>query len=342
MRGTTRKRSGWMGSRLTQPALGCAVGACVALCVGFASAAESGAATGGAGCGVSSRVGLRTIALTNQGHSRPFLLYVPRGYSPGAGIPVVFDLHGSGGNGEQQLSYSQIEPVADAHRFAVIAPNGAVPAGSTGYDWNVPGVPLVSGESVPPGTPSDERYLIAALNKTEHVICVNPQHVYMTGFSGGARMTSQMACDHSRLLAAVAPVSGLRAGIPVKQNGTWSPKASSCQPEMPMPILTFHGTADTVNPYNGDDEPRWGYSVMTALKRWAHLDHCSRQPTSTQVTQTETLISYRPCSDGASVSLYRSTGTGHAWPGVPTGSVPTDTTIHATVLIWRFFRAHSR
>jgi polyhydroxybutyrate depolymerase len=180
------------------------------------------------------------------------------------------------------------------------------------------------------------------LQKTEHVICVNAHRVYMTGFSGGARMTSQMACDHSRLLSAVAPVSGLRAGVPVKHNGVWSPKPSSCQPRVPVSILSFHGTADATNPYPGDDEPRWGYSVMTALHRWAHLDRCNGPRTSTQVTQTETLISYTHCSDGASVSLYRSTGTGHAWPGTPPGSVPTDDSIHATALIWRFFKAHRR
>jgi polyhydroxybutyrate depolymerase len=255
----------------------------------------------------------------------------------------VFDLHGSGGNGAGQLAYSQIEPVADANRFAVLAPNGAVPTSSTGYNWNVPGVPLVSGQPVPPGTPSDERYLVAALDKTEHVICVNAHRVYMTGFSGGARMTSQTACDYSSRFAAVAPVAGLRAGIPIKQNGVgWSPKPASCQPQVPVSILAFHGTADAVNPYAGDDEPRWGYSVTTALQRWARLDHCSGHPTSTQVTQTETLIRYTHCRGGASVSLYRSAGTGHAWPGAPPSSIPTDDSIHATTLIWRFFRAHSR
>jgi polyhydroxybutyrate depolymerase len=291
---------------------------------------------------LSSATGLRTIALNNQGRSRPFLLYVPRGYSRGTRVPVVFDLHPSGGNGAGQLGLSQIEPVADAHRFAVVAPNGAVPASSTGYYWNVPGVPLVNGKPVPPGTPSDEHYLVAVLDKTEQTICVNTHRVYMTGFSGGARMTSQMACDYSRLLAAAAPVAGLRAGIPVKHAGKWSPDPSTCQPKLPVAILAFHGTADKTNPYPGNDDPRWGYSVMAALRRWAALDHCSPPPTKTQATQTTTLINYTHCSDAASVGLYRSVGAGHSWPGGPPSSVPTDTTIHATTLMWRFFRAHTR
>lgn len=331
-----------MGSKRASLGLGSVLAMAAVLGLAAIPAIGSAALTSTSMCQLSSPTGLRTIALTNQDHSRPFLLYVPRGYSRGTRVPVVFDLHGSGGNGAEQLAVSQIEPVADSHRFAVLAPNGAVPAGSTGYDWNVPGVPLVSGEPVPPGTPSDERYLLAVLDKAEQTICVNTHRVYMTGFSGGARMTSQMACDHSRLLAAVAPVAGLRAGIPVKLGGSWSPKPSSCQPRLPVPILTFHGTADATNPYAGNDDARWGYSVMTALRRWAALDHCTSPPAKTQVTQTATLISYTHCHGGASVSLYRSAGAGHSWPGGPVGSVPVDTSIHATPLMWRFFRAHSR
>lgn len=331
-----------MSARLRSMGLGCALGACAVVGVTLMPWAGSAAATSGTVCRLSSTTGLRTIALTNQGHSRPFLLYVPKGYSPGTPIPVVFDLHGSGGNGAGQLSYSQIEPVADAQGFAVLAPNGAVPASSTGYDWNVPGVPLVSGQPVPPGTPSDVSYLVAVLNKTEQTICVDTHRVYMTGFSGGARMTSQMACDHPRLFAAVAAVAGLRAGTPVKQGGKWIPNPSTCQPQVPVPILAFHGTADMTNPYPGNDDPRWGYSVLVALQRWAAIDHCTRPPSRTQVTRSATLIRYGHCSGGVSVGLYRSAGAGHTWPGVPSGSVPVDSTIHATNLIWRFFSAHSR
>lgn len=331
-----------MQSKLRSLGLGFALGACAVVGVALMPSAGSAAATGGGVCRLGSPTGLRTIALTDQGQNRPFLLYVPQGYSPGTRIPVVFDLHGSGGNGAGQLSYSQMEPAADAHGFAVLAPNGAVPASSTGYDWNVPGVPLVSGQPVPPGTPSDERYLVAVLNKAEQTICLDTHRVYMTGFSGGARMTSQMACDHPRLFAAIAPVAGLRAGIPVKQGGKWVPKPSSCQPQVPVPILTFHGTADKTNPYAGSDDARWGYSVLVALSRWAALDHCARPPTKTQVTRSATLIRYAHCSGGATVGLYRSAGAGHTWPGGPPGSVPTDTTIHATNLMWRFFSVHSR
>jgi polyhydroxybutyrate depolymerase len=331
-----------MRLKLTSWGLGGVLAVCALVGLAVVSSAGSAGAASGSVCALSSHTGLRTIALTNQGQSRPFLLYVPQGYSRGTRVPVVFDLHGSGSNGAGQLSVSQIEPVADSHGFAVLAPNGAVPASSTGYYWNVPGVPLINGHSVPRGTPSDERYLTAVLDKAEQTICVDTHRVYMTGFSGGARMTSQMACDHSQLLAAVAPVAGLRAGIPVKRAGTWSPKPSSCQPRLPVPILTFHGTADMTNPYAGNDDARWGYSVMAALRRWAVLDHCSHPPTRTQVTQTTTLVRYSHCNGGASVSLLRSAGAGHSWPGGTSGSVPTDSTIHATTRMWRFFSHHSR
>ena len=331
-----------MRSKLTSVGIACALGACAVVAVAVLASTGSAAASAGSSCQLSSATGLRTIPLTDQGQSRPFLLYVPKGYAPGTPVPVVFDLHGSGGNGTGQLNVSQIEPVADAHGFAVLAPNGAVPASSTGYYWNVPGVPLVNGQSVPPGTPSDELYLIAVLHQTEQTICVNPHRVYMTGFSGGARMTSQMACDHSRVFAAIAPVAGLRAGIPVKQAGKWVPRASSCQPKVPVPILTFHGTADQTNPYPGNDDPRWGYSVLAALQRWAVLDHCHRPATKTQATETATLIKYAPCSGGATVALYRSTGAGHSWPGGPQVGVPVDSTIHATTRMWRFFSNNSR
>jgi polyhydroxybutyrate depolymerase len=299
------------------------------------SARAAGRSAAAPSCSRPSATGVRTIALTDQGQSRPFALYVPSSYDGKRRIPVVFNLHGSGGSGEQQMAYTNLAAAAGANGFAVVAPNGGVKVGDGAYSWNVPGVPLVGGQPVPAGTPNDERYLLAVLDKVSRTLCSDSERVYVTGMSGGARMTSQMACDYPTRFAAAAPVAGLRAGVPGKTGDSWAPRASTCAPKRAVPILTFHGTADTTNPFPGNDDPRWGYSVQTALKRWASLDKCTGAAQTTQVSGTTALIRYARCKNGATVSLYRTTGGAHVWPNGVDGAVD------ATKLIIGFFKKNA-
>src|SRR4051794_19621019 len=161
------------------------------------------AATTPAPCSLPSATGERTVALTDQGKERPFLLFVPKGYDGRRPVPLVLDLHGSGGNGKGQLDASALASVADSGGFAVGAPTGGVETTPGAFAWNVPDVPLTSGSQVPPGTPSDERYLLAVIGKVRTTLCVDARRVYITGFSGGARMTSAMACRYPTRIAAI-------------------------------------------------------------------------------------------------------------------------------------------
>jgi polyhydroxybutyrate depolymerase len=311
------------------------VGVALAALVAAAPVVAADGSAAAASCSRPSATGKRTVALTDQGQSRPFALYVPSSYDGKTRVPVIFNLHGSGGNGDVEMDYTKLGPVADANGFAVVAPNGAVKSSETAYAWNVPGVPLISGEPLPAGTPDDERYLLAVLDKVARTLCVDLTRVYMTGMSGGGRMTSQMGCDHADRLAAIAPVAGLRAGAPKNTGGTWVPNASTCAPKRPLPVLTFHGTGDGTNPFPGNDSARWGYSVMTALKRWASLDRCTGGAKTSTLTSTVSLIRYPKCKGGATVSIYRTTGAGHVWPnalGAPSGEVD------ASKLIVKFFK----
>ena len=150
------------------------------------------AATKPAPCSLPSVTGERTVALTDQGKARPFLLFVPKGYDGRGALPLVLDLHGSGGNGKGQLDASGLAKVADGGGFAVAAPNGGVQQGPASYAWNVPGVPLIANGQLPPaGTPDDERYLLAVIGKVAKTLCTDPRRVYITGLSGGARMTTR-------------------------------------------------------------------------------------------------------------------------------------------------------
>jgi polyhydroxybutyrate depolymerase len=305
--------------------------------LGAAGPPAAGAATTTPACSRPSPAGLRTIALTDQGRSRPFALYVPATYDGHKRIPVLLNLHGSGGNGAGQMGYSQLWPVADAAGYAVVAPDGGVKVSDTGFSWNVPGVPLTSGP-VPPGSPDDERYLLAVVKQVARTLCTLPSRVFLTGMSGGARMTSQLACDHASSFAAIAPVAGLRAGVPQQLGGAWSPTPRTCRPARPTPVLTFHGTADQTNPFAGNNDPRWGYSTDAALARWAHLDHCAAGPQTTTVTQLTARIRFSRCRSGTTVTLYRTTGGAHSWPG-STDTTPgaTDPGIDANRLMISFF-----
>jgi polyhydroxybutyrate depolymerase len=278
--------------------------------------------------------GTGMVPLASAGQLRPFLLHVPRRYDGHDRLPLVLNLHGSGSNGGRQMVVSQMAAIADRRHFAVAAPNGAVPFRS-GYAWNVPGVPLLGGDPVPEGTPSDERYLLDVIRQVRKTVCTDARRVYLTGFSGGARMSSQMACDFSDRIAAIAPVGGLRSGVPQQTaTGAWEPAPSTCEPRKPVPVLAFHGTADDVNPYAGNDVPRWGYSVETALARWAGLNRCTRGPWTSQIIASVQLISYSKCRRGAGVGLYRQEGGGHIWPS------GNSTEVIASSLIWRFFAKH--
>jgi polyhydroxybutyrate depolymerase len=317
-----RVERGWLGALC-----------CVA---GFLATTGTAHAELRAACDLPFSTGENTVALSNQGEDRPFLLYVPDGYDGERKLPLILNLHGSGGNGSQQMEVSQMAQAADEQDVIVAAPNGGVrdPNG-TSYRWNVPGVPLIGGTPVPEGTPDDERYLMAVIKKVEGTVCVNPDRVHFTGYSGGARMTSQMACDYANKIASVAPVAGIRAGVPKQSEaGTWSPIGKSCQPKRPMPIIAFHGTGDDVNPYAGSDDPRWGYSVETALGRWAKLNDCRRGPQTSAFVPSVNTITYRRCRGGGDVKLYQEEGGGHTWPGAAVAD--------ATDAMLEFFSKHPR
>ena len=55
-------------------------------------------------------------------------------------------------------------------------PQALIPQGS-GFDWNVPGVPLVGGEAVPAGAADDVAFLTQLVTSLRHAYCINPERV---------------------------------------------------------------------------------------------------------------------------------------------------------------------
>ena len=284
-------------------------------------------------------------------------LYLPANYA-GERLPLVLDLHGSSSNGLAELAGDGIRAVADTNRFAVIAPNGAVPFSASpqfsGWAWNIPGVPLVGTVVYPPaGTRDDVQFLSHAIDAAAARACIDLKRVYATGVSGGGRMASQLACDLSERIAAIAPISGVR--FPLASDTP--PHTVDCSPSRAVPVLAIHGVWDPINVFADTPPPEaatlpatiaapvagssWTYSAETAVARWGAHNGCKPEPRVSAVTTNIDEVAYRACHDNADVVLFKVKNNGHLSPGhggsVPVSFVnPTNDEVDGTVVAWNF------
>lgn len=249
---------------------------------------------------------------TVQVDGRSLALYVPRGAKATKRLPLLLLLHGTGGTGEQQLRASKLMRTADRFQFLIAAPNGSIKYGK-GFAWKVPGVPLLGGFRTPPNAPDDVRYLTSVAHTLTGATCGDPHRVYASGFSGGARMTSELGCAAADTVAAIAPVSGLRAGTPDAQDNG-APDARTCKPSRPVGVFAVHGTGDKTNLFRGGGQKYWRYSVPEALGTWVGLDRCTLRMPDVQLSRSATLIDYVSCGGNGLVQLLRITGGKHQWP----------------------------
>jgi polyhydroxybutyrate depolymerase len=233
-------------------------------------------------------------------------LFVPQSYDGRSMLPLVLDMHGSGGNSAGQAATSRFEALAASEGFLV----ATLQAGAEGNRWNVP---------ISVARPDDVRYVSDVIDHVAARACTDQQRVYATGFSGGARMSSLLACKLNSRIAAIAPMSGLRWPGPCEGRA--------------IPVLTFHGLADPQNTYDGHVENRggeWVESVPEALAGWAKHNGCDGEPKLDDPAGPLSTLRYEGCD--AEVRLVRIDGLVHRWARDE---------VDATAEAWRFFRSHS-
>ena len=286
------------------------------------------------GCGTKASSGDVTLTGKIGGHVRTVIVHVPTGYSGSVKVPLVLNLHGTGSTAEDEELFSGMDATSDAHGFIVAYPQGLIPEG-TGFDWNVPGEPLFGGVAVPPNAPDDVSFLTQLVSAR----------------SGVATASIPPACTRRASRAAPAPPASSPATLRTCSR-RWHPSAGSgarrpARPPALVPILSFHGTADPVDPYAGHGQAYWTYSVPQAARDWAQQNGCGPTPATSNPDPGVTLLSYAGCRGGANVELYTIAGEGHEWPGGPALPRrltrvlgPQSNAIDANSTIWAFFEAH--
>jgi polyhydroxybutyrate depolymerase len=291
------------------------------------------------------------VRISSGGTTRTVAIHFGTGYDGRKMRPLVLDLHASGSSAAAQARISGLGAAADRHGFVVAWPQGSVqlPPSSGRYLWNIPGVPLVDGAATPAGAMDDTKFIEDLITHLATEACIDSRAVFITGLSGGARMSSHLACRLSDRIAGIAPVGGLRAGR-ARESDLAAIESNSCKPRRPVAVVAFHGTDDAVNSYTGSTAPHWGYAVPVAFESWAKANGCQGQPETTAFAATVSRKSYRGCRANTVVELYlietsRENGGGHTWPGstdpIPDGARATlglpSRSLDATEIMSQFF-----
>jgi polyhydroxybutyrate depolymerase len=277
----------------------------IGACLGALPARAQGARDASSSCDRPHGPGVSPQRLMSGQRQRAYRLSVPPGYDGHQRLPLVLDLHGSGGTAADQARTSGLEALSAGDPFLVATLE------AEGGRWNVP---------VQEGRADDVAYVSDVIDHVAAQLCTDETRVYATGFSGGARMSSLLGCSLGSRIAAIAPVSGLRFPAPCAGR--------------PMPVLTFHGLADPQNPYDGHAAGRgaeWQESVPDALKGWAIRGGCKDNVILDDPPGPLSTMRYDGCADGAEVRLIRIDGLGHRW---------TREEIDTTAVMWQFFKSH--
>lgn len=261
--------------------------------------------------------------LTVDGIKRDFLTYIPATDKPEK-LPLVISLHGGFASPKGMFHLADFRPVAEREKFIVVCP-------ASKHIWH-DGADIHGIDDV-----KFIDHLITYMIDTYHV---DANRVYVTGISNGGFMTSRLACQLYKRIAAIAVVAAtLNIG-------------EGYDLVSPMPVLYMHGTKDHIVTYNGGKMfGRRIYSQEQIIKKWVKLNKCNTKPIVKIIPDTAhdgTSIvkeEYDNPNNGLKVVGYTINNGGHTWPGgwqyMPKFIVGKTThNLNACETIWDFFKPY--
>ena len=236
-------------------------------------------------------------------HAPPFV-HVPSSLPPGK-VPLVIALHGSGSSPVGAETTTGFNDLADRYGFIV----AYLGSGSPGANWK---------------SPADTTYVGSEITSFERTYPIDPQRVYITGFSAGGYEAYRAGCLLSRQVAAVAPV-----GVTMNQV-----LYRTCQPRRPVSTLIIIGTADPH--YGGGSGPLPSAPAAAAL--WRTIDGCPSQNAQQTIAGGPTVQQvWSGCVDGSRVGLYQIQGGYHIWPSPGLHNGTPDSRYDGATAAWQFF-----
>ena len=265
---------------------------------------------------------------------RTYILHVPPGYDGTKALPLVFILHGFGGNAASMVKLTGMNDKADQENFFVAYLNGTegtnTDKGVSGLAWNNGLTPELN------MTVDDVAFVRDLLKHLEGQLYVDSHRVYAAGFSNGAMMAHRLGAELPDLLAGVAVVEGTIGLAQSDGNFVTTPT-----PIGPIAVIIIHGKQDMNLPYNGGQATQgagklYAKSAADSVAFWVQADGCMGTPQQASETANVLVTDYRTCAAGSEVLFYTIVNGQHEWP-----TLQGHTKFSATDAIWDFFSRHA-
>ncbi len=258
---------------------------------GTGGAGAGGSGSMSSGCGKAPSIASSNynnghhIAITVGSMPREYILNVPTNYDNTHPYKFVIAYHELNGNDDEMYKnkYYHLLPLSNDTTIFV-APNG---------QQNNANCTQASGCGWPNPSDTDMKFADAVVAQIEQNFCVDTGRIFATGWSYGASMSEQTACERPLSGAGATNPWGVRA-IAVYSVAYLS-NTDSCKATSTKPVAYYasHGTNDTVLQYSG------GVSIA---QTWAAADGCTAA-TPTQATGNHVCTNYMGCSAGYPVEF---------------------------------------
>ena len=269
--------------------------------------------------------------LTWGGQERQYLEYVPTTYSAETPAPVLFMLHGLGDDATNFFNATDVRAVAEQHGWIVVCPQALdfdlqTPLG--GYDfgtsWNagitvtvqieIYGMPFSFDVTVNPDA-DDSGFLMATLETLDEEYVIEPDSVFVAGFSLGACMSHRMAIEHGDRINAIAAVSGVVGN-----------DMDELTPAANINVLEIFGTSDEMISYDNAEISLQSYGTHSiglpaeaTVEYWRNFNQCAETAVFEQYPDlvndglTFEMYSYMDGANDSRVSFIKVNNGLHRW-----------------------------
>jgi polyhydroxybutyrate depolymerase len=257
-------------------------------------------------------VRVQRCSLTVDGRRRSFLTV--RGHVLAPSPALLIMLHGTLQTGSSIRAFAgySFDKSAVGGEAIVIYPD------AVGREWN--GARKAAMLSKRSKSVDDVGFILALIEHAIRTESVDPARVFVAGFSVGGQMTIRLIHEIPEVLAGAAVLS---AAVPAPEN-----LVVDCDLHAGMPVLTIHGTADPVAPYQGGVIDWHGHfskgmhlSAVDTARYFATRNGIGTEPVVTELARppgsgkTGAVTRYDYTAPGAApVRFYTVHGGGHVLP----------------------------